>query len=338
MKKLFVFIVLAGLSILITSCKKENNRDPEIKYDWIPIDYELPVGKIDELNSHMKIYFINEKTGFLSSVTETYNKPIFVMTNDSSKTFQDLSSQIDGLVFDIDFSTDNYGLLFSVSAGNYYLYKTANGGKNWQLIQDQNFNNIYAIHTPKDGTYLVLSNSGNDSRIMYSSDYGENWSDRIMFYGSTVLGGTFQFIGNDQDTGFVNILDTIFTTFDSGYTWDKYTTIDFAPLEFFQFADYNTLFINCLDKFYKSVDSGSSFNYLSSFQVRKWQLISEDEQYILKAIQTYNTPDILMTLDLMNIETISEDKYEKYILDFIFIKPEIGYAISPTGQLYKTSP
>ncbi|HEY9115155.1 MAG TPA: hypothetical protein VIN10_10680 [Bacteroidales bacterium] len=336
MKRFFIFIVIASLLIIVISCKKENSSDTEIKYDWFPIDYQLPVGKIDMSDSPMKIYYINEKTGFISSVTERNNEPIFVMTNDSSKTFQDLSSQVEGLVLDIDFSSEDCGLLFTMSEFNRFLYKTVDGGKNWQLIQDQNFKNIYTIQTPKDGTFLILSFSGNDSRIMYSSDYGENWSDRINFYGNTVLGGKFQFLGNGQDTGFVYITDTIFTTFDSGFTWDKYTSIECAPLEFYQFADYNTLYIHCLDKFFKSDDLGLTFKYLSDFQVRKWQLISEDEQYILKAVQTYNTSDEFMTINLMNIETVSDDKYEKYILDFMFIKPGIGYAISPTGLIYKT--
>lgn len=186
------------------------------------------------------------------------------------------------------FPTSNpMGWIFQRVKGR--VYKTADGGENWQLIWQGNDLARYLIIDPGNSNTLYVSHGIFDREpfdsdcakgvyagvgVLKSSDGGQTWSAinnglTDLTVGSLRMHPTnsqilFAATGNNACSGFgtPNILGGVFKTTNGGASWTKviaarngepFTTVNFSP------SNPNTVYAGSPQAFYRSDDLGATW-------------------------------------------------------------------------------
>ena len=324
------------ICIILFSCNKtDETEEHEIKYSWIPVGYQLEISEnFDELNSWINIVFINEQTGFLSH--KENNGYSFVRTGDSCLSFIDISDQIDGYVEEICFPDDQTGYLVT---NNYSLYKTIDQGENWNKIESIENGQVIQIGSNYPENVFVMNKVSYNS-FLYSNDGGISWTEYDLeldlFFGLEEV--KFQFLEENPDIGFFNNMHSIYKTSDGGDSWEEYFEFtEYNSLSHYWFINEDIAYISCGLGIYKTTDGGSNFQKLDSFSARYWQVLSENEMYVAQVVVVQRTFDEFENLEVMEVNTQTNNKYDRYIRDISFYESKKGYAISGNGHVYKTA-
>lgn len=340
-KILFILIGAIFLSILFISCNKTDEKEePTINYSWIPVGYQLDIGTADALNSPINIYFINEQTGFLSN--ESMESFSFVRTDDGCITFIDISDQIDGFVKEICFPDDQTGYLvtnnISHNTDHHSVYKTIDQGETWSKIKNSAFNKVVQVGSNFPENVFIMCQD--PYSFLYSNDGGNNWVEYDLeldtFFGLTEV--KFQFLENDPSIGFFNNMQNIFKTTNGGESWEEYFEFTKSTIKHYWFIDINIAYIaSTIGGVHKTIESGTNFQKLASFYTRNWQIISQNEIYAVQVTTAYQTFDEFENFEVMEVNTPTDNKYDKYIRDISFYESKKGYALSGNGFVYKTA-
>lgn len=254
-KKYPIYAYLIILLALFSACSKDN-FEPEPPYipDWTEIK-----GK-SELNIFYDIYFTDDNFGLISGSSgsllkttdggSTWQKldagteitlfrtsgldenifaaegnSLFVTTDQGNSFSEVISLQDIGRIHDIKFINQQ---LWYVVGGN-RVYKTIDGGTNWNLIYSIESLNLHKMHfTSANTCYVCGGNHWNNwmgtgeidsyGFLSKTTDGGDNWvefQDSIII--STELYG-ISFI--NDDVGYItNGFHEIYKTTDGGYNW-----------------------------------------------------------------------------------------------------------------------
>lgn len=148
----------------------------------------------------------------------------------------------------------------------------------------------------------------------------------------------FQFLESNPETGFFNNMYSIYITKNGGISWDKY--FDFTentPIQHYWFIDTNIAYIANPLGIYKTINNDFSFEKLSSFSAHYWQVLSEEEIYVAEFLRAQRTFDEFQNLEVMEVDTPTDNAYDKYIRGISFYKSKKGYAVSANGIIYRTT-
>lgn len=316
-KKYPVYACLIILLALFPACSK-NNFEPEPQYvpDWIEIN-----GK-SELNIFYDIYFLNDNYGLISG-----SSGILLKTTDGGSTWQKMDVGTEISLFQTSgldentfaaagnslYVTTDQGNSFSeiisldvargissikfitkhlwyVAGGN-RVYKTIDGGANWDLIYSPSLN-LYRMHFTSANTFYVFGGAhwnswmgsdeiDSDGFLSKTTDGGDNWvefQDSIII--STELLGV-SFI-NDNVGYMTNLSREIYKTTDGGYNWIYINSPDFYTFKML-FINEQTGYCPSRKKLYKTTDGGANWKVdldLDSLQSSSIQKVIKTENYM----------------------------------------------------------
>ncbi|MBN1633092.1 MAG: T9SS type A sorting domain-containing protein [Ignavibacteria bacterium] len=216
-------------------------------------------------NHFSTIYFLNNNTGWISGMyyngsdnVETVWRTTNAGLNWDSAYFENYAS-----AYDIQFINGNTGYI----AGK-YIKKSTNGGVNWFIVDEYSsmFMNkaIYFINSMTgwaSKTYYNPSTYINVSKIIKTTNGGQNWNDQIL--DSNLSNNSFQdIVFVNDNTGYAaNILYGVYKTTNGGQNWSivNYLSSNYKLF----FLNENTGWVCSSDYIRKTTNAG--INWYSEF-------------------------------------------------------------------------
>lgn len=275
------------------------------------------------------ILFTNDKDGFMIGEYKFYT------TSDGGKTWAESQNVYGGDVAKIKFLSENMGFLYG---GNGLIYKTTNGGDNWEMtFPGISPGHIVGIAQSSGKLFIASKNyyySYNAARsLAVSSDEGENWSALNYFSDANIYSIDFSL----EERGIVIGQNGLFKTEDNGLTWNQ-TVTDLANVADIHFIDENTVIMVSGGHIYKSTDGGATTRTV---------LTTEQGEVYLPAGKLYGFPgDILFSVSWYAVYR-SDDEGETwdlvstnpgyYTQGMHFVSPTIGYRVELFGSIEKTT-
>ena len=200
------------------------------------------------------IEFINNSTGY--AVTGFNHGDILKTTNAGSTWVSQISS----------YTTSIYGIAFTGAetgylAGSISLYKTTNGGTNWNTVYNSTANEIFTdiVFTNANTGYAV----GSYGRQMKTTNAGVNWTASAISTSGTIL-NSLCFV--NETTGYaVGDNNAAVRTTNAGLNWTSMTVATpFVNLNDVFFTDINNGYISCATGIYRTTNGGNSwFNLIT---------------------------------------------------------------------------
>jgi hypothetical protein len=320
-----------------------------VYYEWFPLEYKIPIKENQYYYlepEYLNMFFRDSRTGFISVqywFTQS-DSNLFLRTNDSCKSFTNLSAKIQGLASRMTFVSDSIMYLL---AGGKRPYKSVNGGTDWKELTSPDYHGLSGIFSNPNGNVFLASN---EAKILWiSEDGGETWKELFNVIDTDQEGDSefdIKFIGETQDTGFISLMDTLFMSIDGGSSWNYYLYDSVHGFEDYQFLDFNTVYLHHNDHFFKSLDGGRNFdtvcflwNYLD------WKVLSEKESYcsrhlMLSEITTiFKSDNEFQSIAMMDFYHKPDDTSFNYTPEiYVITGPQEGYAICSSGKLFKLDP
>ena len=182
---------------------------------------------------------------------------LIMRSNDLGLTWEvtNLGDEIEGLV-DVKFYDNKIGLITGTGDKGGVVYRTTNGGDNWELVYDTGIPDELGwkidFTTDEKFTFISVQNLTADSTsILKSSDKGLTWTE-IRHPHTQIQGICFW----DEMNGAIGGWSMpIYETTDGGITWDKTPTGEANVNRFLKFDDYT---LACGSVIYKKANSTSS--------------------------------------------------------------------------------
>ncbi len=170
-------------------------------------------------------YMINKDTGWVSIFR--YPNSYILRTNNGFQTLDEISTGFGNGPSTLYFFKEKYnGEYCGYVLNPLNLYKTTNSGYNWQYIscnEDGNTKSFSFIN--KDTGWVVFNSStGNNSKILFTTNSGINWTLQYsypMFYG---LGNLQALNKNIIYCGAILFYNIILKTTNSGLNWGSQTS------------------------------------------------------------------------------------------------------------------
>jgi len=195
------------------------------------------------------IEFVNTTTGY--AVTG-FNHGDILKTTNAGNTWVSQVSTYTTSIYGIAFINSETGYL----AGSISIYKTVNGGTNWQIIYNSTTNEIFTdvFFTNNNTGYVV----GSYGRLLKTTNAGVNWNATTISNPSTILTSIY-FV--NENTGYaVGDNNAAVKTTNSGVSWNTMSVASpFINLGNVFFSDENTGYISSATGIYKSTNGGSSW-------------------------------------------------------------------------------
>ncbi|HMS64386.1 MAG TPA: YCF48-related protein, partial [Ignavibacteria bacterium] len=194
-------------------------------------------------NSLNSVHFINSNTGWACGF-ETVLK-----TTDCGNTWN--SAYLSGYHKSIFFTDENNGW---ICGENGKIFKTTNGGINWILMNSGVNSRLNQIAFSDQYTGLI---AGSNNKILKTTDAGNSWNNvnifnsliEIDFYSVKILNATNYIVTGTEST--------VYTTTNSGLTWDSVSFGMPNPLLTVEFINMNTGWVSgCCGMFMKTSDGG----------------------------------------------------------------------------------
>lgn len=195
------------------------------------------------------IEFINTTTGY--AVTG-YNHGDILKTTNAGNTWVSQVSSFTLSIYGISFTSDETGYL----AGSLTVYKTINGGTNWQQIYVSTTNEIFTdVYFTDANTGYVIGSYG---RLLKTVNAGVNWTSTTISNSGTILSSIFFVNGN---TGYaVGDNNAAVKTTDAGASWSAMSVASpFINLSEVFFSTENIGYISSADGIYKTTDGGDTW-------------------------------------------------------------------------------
>ncbi|MDQ3021727.1 MAG: YCF48-related protein [Bacteroidota bacterium] len=195
------------------------------------------------------IKFVNTTTGY--AVTG-FNHGDILKTTDAGNTWVSQISNYITSIYGISFTNTETGYL----AGSLAIYKTVNGGTNWQSIYNSTTNEIFTdvFFTNANTGYVV----GSYGRQLKTTDAGASWNPTTISSSGTILSSLFF---TNENTGYaVGDNNAAVKTTNAGLTWNPMSVASpFINLGNVFFTDDNTGYITSGVGIYKTTNAGGSW-------------------------------------------------------------------------------
>lgn len=204
----------------------------------------------EHFHSHfVDVQFVNDDIGYISSIDNNIFK-----SEDSGNTWVLVDSDMP--IDKFFFINENLGYGVNVDE----IYKTINGGTNWQLsyfLEDDHYREIFFVDSEIG---FVGGSSGYDEFLLKTEDGGENWQ-RIIINNLLYIKYIF-FV--DENIGFIADIGCILKTNDGGYTWSICYYANTGVSGNFYFPSYEVGYCTGHNNIFKTEDSGDTWFSLDS--------------------------------------------------------------------------
>ncbi len=200
------------------------------------------------------IEFINTTTGY--AVTG-FNHGDILKTTDAGSTWVSQVSTYTTSIYGISFINAETGYL----AGSISLYKTTNGGTNWNTVYNSTTNEIFTdIYFTNESTGYAVGSYG---RQMKTTNAGASWTASTISSSGTILSSIF-FV--NETTGYsVGDNNAAVKTTNAGVNWTTMSVASpFINLSDVFFTDTDNGYISCATGIYRTTNGGSSWFALST--------------------------------------------------------------------------
>jgi photosystem II stability/assembly factor-like uncharacterized protein len=225
-----------------------------------------------------KIYFTSERKGFALQSDYGYNFPVpgkIFRTTNGGVTWDSVSFNSNTFLQyrKIFFSSEKTGYITGTynigsSIFRYKIFKTTNGGLNWDSIPNPDNLAFGVMYFINDNTGY----SGENYKIIKTTNGGLNWSYTNYSYSVPV------FLKFNNDTGYCAGNNNFFKTTNGGINWSYlYTGISY--INCFDFFKSTAVAGNSEGKIYFSTNSGSNWatNYKSIINTELWDIKFSDK-------------------------------------------------------------
>ncbi|MBK8552069.1 MAG: hypothetical protein IPL53_13805 [Ignavibacteria bacterium] len=200
------------------------------------------------------IEFINTSTGY--AVTG-FNHGDILKTTDAGNTWVSQVSTYTTSIYGIAFTNAETGYL----AGSISLYKTTNGGTNWNTVYNSTTNEIFTdiVFTNVNTGYAV----GSYGKQMKTTNAGASWTPSTIASSGSIL-GSLCFV--NETTGYaVGDNNAAVRTTNSGLNWTSMSVASpFINLSDVFFTDENNGYISCATGIYRTTTGGNSWFLLNT--------------------------------------------------------------------------
>ena len=200
------------------------------------------------------IEFINTSTGY--AVTG-YNHGDILKTTDAGNSWVSQVSTYTTSIYGISFTDAETGYL----AGSISLYKTTNGGTNWNTVYNSTTNEIFTdIYFTNTNTGYAVGSYG---RQMKTTNAGASWTPSVISSSGSILSSLF-FV--NETTGYaVGDNNAAVRTTNAGVNWTTMSVASpFVNLSDVFFTDINNGYISCTNGIYRTTNSGNSWFTLAT--------------------------------------------------------------------------
>ena len=195
------------------------------------------------------IKFVNNSTGYAVS---GYDQGDILKTTNSGNTWVSQVSTYTLSIYGISFRNAETGYL----AGSLTIYKTINGGTNWQTIYTSTTNEIFTdVFFTNDNTGYVVGTYG---RLMKTTNAGASWAATTISNPGTILSSIYF---TDLNTGYaVGDNNAAVKTTNAGLSWTAMSVaVPFENLNDVFFTDLNNGYITSNTHIYRTTTGGDSW-------------------------------------------------------------------------------
>lgn len=243
-------------------------------------------------------------------------------TTDGGLTWNSINVPGAGNIVETYFFTENHGY---VVGNNNNLYRTSNGGLNWNMVYVGRVYSMYFINSQ------IGYASGTSGKFIKTINGGTSW---ITVAVSTSSYDKIKFIS--QNTGYGLDLNKTHKTTNGGINWSDISS-DILETNFDIDSDSNLVMVGSYGAIVKSTNSGNSWNqklidFLNGGSINSMEFIDNQTGYFAGNKGTfYKTTDA--GINWTKIETGIESNF--YKMDILY--DSIFYMASDTGKIYKST-
>ncbi|MBZ0182531.1 MAG: T9SS type A sorting domain-containing protein [Melioribacteraceae bacterium] len=271
-------------------------------------------------------------THYLAKSTDLGNTWTESNANSGSETY--------GISYKIKFIDDDRGLLHIGNANK--LFRTTNGGSNWELLETGLDGNSVNIEYFSDGTvYTVLQNGLAHSGFYKSTNHGTTWTT-VKYVEDIYF--NLKFLFKDKNFGFFNInsANKFITTKDGGLTYNDFN----ISTDFLYFKE-NTLYgwASSYGKHLLRTTNGKTWNIIESstttgkeiYSIKGMQFFDENNGFAIGVIKLsdVSTQQVLMGTNDGGITwEVKELPYGPVAIHFV--DETYGWVVGALGMIYKT--
>ena len=200
------------------------------------------------------IEFINTTTGY--AVTG-FNHGDILKTTDAGANWVSQITTYTTPIYGIAFTSDETGYL----AGSISLYKTTNGGINWNTVYNSTTNEIFTdiVFTDANTGYAV----GSYGRQLKTTNAGVSWTASTISSSGSIM-SSLCFV-NESSGYAVGDNNAAVRTTNAGVNWTSMSVASpFVNLSDVFFTDINNGYISCTNGIYRTTNGGDSWFLLST--------------------------------------------------------------------------
>lgn len=267
------------------------------------------------------VYFINENTGWICG-DDMVLKTINSGTNWQKTTLTGINNSIRFLNAQTGFIASNNGKL----------YKTMNGGANWELIDLGITTNLNKIKFLNNNFGVVV---GNKTKVFKTTDGGLNWSN--VSIGSDILDILDIEILSENKFNASGLQSTIWYTENAGESWHEHSMGMPNPLFAIDFVNENTGMVSgCCGMLMRTTNAGENWSqevYLTpGFSVHSLKYLTPSKIMIAAdAGYIFRTSNNGMNWDSLAAPN-GNDLYGMH-----FVNENTGWLVGIWGTIYKTT-
>jgi len=270
-------------------------------------------------NNLYSLDFINENEGWVGGVDGT-----IIYTDDGGQTWDYRNSGVSSIIYCLDFIDNQSGL----AAGGYpfvsrKIYKTTNGGINWDVVLDTGPNPIYDLFRINEDTCIAVGAYG---ELLISFDGGNNWQNQYTGFDNHFRSCWFF----TSDIGWIVGEDGTVLRKTGENSWLSIDTLTDADLYSIYFIDdYNGWICGSSGNVFRTQNGGETWlseSSLTNSFLAVIDFIGPDTGWIIGG-QTLHTTDGGESWELQQVTGLAA----------CFLSASVGYTTYSGGRLYKTN-
>jgi len=330
-------IVIFFFSLVFVACKKEPEKPLKPNEQIADTNRWATVWQ-NESYTLTGISFPNKDTGYVSAFKDSTTNQIILTTYNGGKTWLFINCNL-GLdtAYIPNIKAAGENCLYFLNNGN--IYKSFNGGADWNILFNGNSGNNNSIndYIVFDNSNLILSSWGG---VYITYDGGITWQNISIakynlyypYFISKNIGYIYAYASGVNN----NIYSYVYKTIDGGNTWRYFSKcVTTWPIQM-QFFNDKIGFISNFIGINKTSDEGNSWQQIyktNNYSVLSINFLNPDTGYYYDYYKIYFTTDGTKTWKT-DFTNTGQPVYVR-IVDWSFVKTGEAYAITSDGRIIK---